>query len=92
MVAEGECDRRDPFHRAFEGHAHCAGVVHVGRCIAAVVDSADDEVGRVVHGLVEGELDAVDRRSGTGAYLQARFIAEDAVTGGGDGRERTSGA
>ena len=61
LVEQGEPDGGDAAHGAFHGGGHGARVDHVDGGVAAVVDSAHEQVGQVVltKDLGHGELDAI---------------------------------
>ena len=56
-------DRLIAEQRAFERARHRARIRHVVADIEAVVDAGDDEIGRAVQHLVDGDVDAVGRRA-----------------------------
>ena len=62
-VAQRKPHGGDAFQRPFHRGAHRARVDDVDRAVAPVVDAAEQDVWLPVQNLVDGQLDAVDRRA-----------------------------
>ena len=95
IVHQGDTERGDVEHAAFDGGADGSGVVYAEGLVAAVVDARDEQVGLAVEHFADGQLHAVGRCARATADGHALRFGEhpvgDGLCGGDGGRHARAG-
>ena len=95
IVHQGDAERGDVEHAAFDGGADGSGVVYAEGLVAAVVDARDEQVGLAVEHFADGQLHAVGRCARATADGHALRFGEhpvgDGLCGGDGGRHARAG-